>query len=211
MQVELGAQVQSADGQVVGTIERVILEPETASVRSVVIGGGHLVPHKIEMRIDTLTMEDDSLRASYAADEIREWPAFEEANGPDDADQAAVGLAGADTLWPAGYVPPPPTGASASAAFDQGAERQRAAIMTEQDLMTATVRKGSPIRGRDGAVIGSLGRLTFNEETGQLSSFTVAPGGTFAEETELSATLVEAARGGSLILSVDVEELRAAE
>ena len=212
MRIELGAQVRSADGQMIGTIERVILEPETAAVRAVVIGGGSLVPHRVEVQIDTLISDDDSLRVGFAADEIREWPAFEETNERlGDTDQAAAGFAGADTLWPAGYVPPPPAGASAGAAFDQGVERERVTMMTERDLQTATVRQGSPIRGRDGAVIGSLARLTFNEETGQLSSFTVAPGQMFAEETELSATLIDAARGGSLILAVDIEELRAAE
>jgi sporulation protein YlmC with PRC-barrel domain len=104
--VELGASVRTSDGEDIGTIDKLILDPKTREVKSAAVHKPFLVPDDVEIPIEAMQPGTESdIRLGYTADRAKELPRFVEveyttvpADYPVDYGYPAGGL-----LWPVEY------------------------------------------------------------------------------------------------------------
>ena len=209
MQVELGTQVRMADGQVVGPVERLILEPGTYQIRAVVIGAGGRLPQAVEVQLASLTSGPaGDLRLEMPAEEIEALPAFVERDyqgEPLTGATPTVGSAAGEALWPTGYAPPPPAGRGTPTAADT-TDLREAAVTTDRDQQSAVIGAGSVVQAGDGQTVGEVGGLTFDEATGQVTTLAVRRGGA-AGALAVPASLIASVDDNLIRLTVPANEI----
>src|SRR6185312_6797914 len=78
MQVELGARVHSQDGQDIGHIKHLILDPINGYVRSIVVERGLLLKEDTEIPLDAVqAVESNEVHVAYTAAQIKDLPHFD--------------------------------------------------------------------------------------------------------------------------------------
>jgi sporulation protein YlmC with PRC-barrel domain len=208
MRVGLGDPVRSSDGQVIGTIHRLIVDPTTGEVRAVAIQRGGLLRPPVEALLsDVQAGPAGELHLRLPADEVEDLPRFVES---------------AYTAPPADYVPPPgvsaggilwtfgvASGAGMSQPGGMGSQvRSRLAVAwSAQDLENAVIREGSSVRDRAGEPVGTLHRLIFDSETGHLSELVVRQGLIAAQDLALPAALIQRLDDRVVVLAVSARWL----
>src|SRR4029078_5103015 len=79
MRVELGARVATSDGKDVGTIEKLILDPDTGDVFSVVVRKGTLFHRDIEIPLDGIVGQEAGVaRVRYTEAQLHDLRTFDE-------------------------------------------------------------------------------------------------------------------------------------
>lgn len=198
------------DGQAVGPVERLILDPQTTEVRAVVIGAGGRRRRAVEVQLASIAGGPAGvLRLTIPADEIEALPAFDagEYHGePLTGATPTIGSAAGEALWPTGYAPPPPGRRAAPTAADT-ADLRAAAVATDRDRANAVIGAGSAVRSEDGQQIGAVAGLTFDEATGQVTSVAVWSTGRAARLLELPASLIAGVDDDLIRLTVPAAEL----
>jgi sporulation protein YlmC with PRC-barrel domain len=207
MQIRLGEHVLTSDGQDAGPIDKVVLDPDSGTVTSVLLREGFILRHDVQVTLDRLR-EDASgrLRLALPADRLDELPRFDESLFktppadivlPTDYPQETI-------LLPTGWIDATttPNPAPAPIAGDPEAREEVLSRLYAQDLENAVVKAGSAIKSRDGEKIGELERLAFDQD-GRLAGLVVRRGFLFPKELELPGSLVESAGDGVLYLTVD--------
>lgn len=208
MLVKFGALVYSKDDKVVGTIDRLVLDPASGDLKVVAINVGLLLPYDVEAPAGVLEAQTgDGVRLSVRATEVDSFPRFVEAN---------YTSAGIPPVEPAGHQAVEillPTGIIAEypyhepALVDVEASRQLAKMYSDQDLANAVVADGSAIRSRDGRHVGALHALDFDLATGHLTRITLRHGRFMSEALDLPAALVAAVDDGVIHLRVTADWL----
>jgi len=206
MHLELGAQIRTSDGQDAGKIDRLILDPVTAEIKAVVVHKGVLLSRDVEVPLTCLTVDPQgAARLSLTAEQVDDLPEFFDANYTATPPPSYVPLAGypdAGLSWPVGYGLEP----SLSGASD-GLDRATRAEVTEawrrQDIENAILAEGGEVRTRDGDKVGSIHHLTFDPDSGTLTSVVVRSGFIVTQDTELPALLIARLDAGVIHLRVD--------
>jgi sporulation protein YlmC with PRC-barrel domain len=211
--VELGAHVLTKDGRDVGTVDKLIFDPERGEVRAVAIRRGLILHRDVEVAVDDLRAGPDGrLRLPCTADQVADLPPFD-ASGytspPVDYVDPA-GLPSAGIAWPIGYggaisAPAPEPGLDAELRAEIGA------ALYAHDLENEVVGEGAAIRSRDGEKVGELHRIVFEAETGRVSSLVVRRGFLFGEDVELPATAIASVGDGVVYLNLDAAGLHRPE
>ncbi len=213
MDIGLGMQEVTSDGQDIGSIDRLILDPDTNQVKAAVIRKGVFLRRDIEAPRDLLdVLPDGAIRLAATAKEAHSLPEF---------------LPSAYTTPPADY--PLPAGYSAESMYvpygyglgglgvtplgmmtDTAVSREVSAAWRRQDLENAVVQEGSVVLGHDGEQVGEVHQLTFDEQTGVLTHIVVRKGFLFTKDTELPASLIGGVSDGVVTLSAATEEVKSA-
>jgi sporulation protein YlmC with PRC-barrel domain len=204
--VGLGTHVRTSDGKEVGTIDRLILDPQTSEVKAVVIHKGSLLPRDVEVQLSSLQAGPaGELLLAYSADQLNELSDFVESDyiAPPAQSTRQAGSAAGEALWPTGYAPPQPRGPGRGDQVDSGDVRE-AAVRTERDLGHAIIGTGSEIKSQDGATVGQLHQLVFDEATAQVTSLIVRKGG---QNVELPASLIASVDDGVINLTATAGDL----
>ena len=213
MKIELGAKVSTADGKEIGTIEKLILNPDTGDVRALVVRKGLLFHRDIEVELDDIVARrDGAARLRYAESELDRLQSFEESSyttpPPERSTEYASGYGypTASLLWPSkwsGPVSGEPYGHDAI-----GAVRDEvAALHHEQDLANAVIREGSTVRSRDGEKLGEVHRLVFDPDSGRPTMLEIRKGFLFTEDVEVPAGLISSVDDDVVYLDVRHDEL----
>jgi len=213
LQIQIGEPILTRDDRNAGVVDQVILDPDSASVTSVVLRKGMIVTHDVQVPVNQLR-EDASGHHSLTFDaaHLDQFPHFDPSlytTPPPDLFIGEGYLPGS-VLWPIGLgespiLVPPPT-----LAPDRALRDELVARLYEEDLTNAVVGAGSTILSRDERKVGELSRLTFAEKGGRLTSIVVRQGFLFPKEMELPSALVDKVDDGVIYLNVDkteVEEL----
>ena len=187
MRIELGARVTTRDGQDAGTIDRLIFDPVHGVVKAAVLRKGTLLTRDVEAPLEALEARSkDEVVLTYTAEELAALPNFDEARYVEPPLEYAPqsGYPATGLYWPTAYGRPdhpPVTGDR----FDEAATE---AYYKEQ-LANAVVGEGSQVmRTRDEEMIGTVHRLDFDPESGELIRVVVRRGGLFnADEIEIPA------------------------
>jgi sporulation protein YlmC with PRC-barrel domain len=206
MRLEFGSPVYSCDGQVVGTINRLILDSETEHVKAIALRQGHLLPHDVEVPITALEAgAGGQPRLLVPANQARQFPPFIESNYREATPQE-VRLSSdpsPEVLLPASYLYVSVTQGEATPHSRQVAENL-AIMFTQHDVEHAIVREGSAVRSSDGQRIGDLHELIFDDETGRLSHVVIRHGVVPRGTLTLPASLVAAVGDGVIELTAPV-------
>lgn len=206
MKIHLGEPIRTLDDKDAGVIDQVILDPESASIESVVLRKGMILTHDVQVTVDELREDDTghhSLRIDSAhLDELPHFDASLYTTPPPDLILNEDYLPGS-ALWPIGLgarpimVPPPTLGP------DRAVRDELVARIYQDDLTNAVVDAGSEILSRDDHKVGELERLTFSEKGGLLTSIVVRQGFLFHRETEIPSSMVDRVDDGVIYLNVD--------
>jgi len=205
MQIRLGEHVLTSDGQDAGPIDKVVLDPDTGTVTSVLLREGTILHHDVQVTLDRL-QEDPSgrLRLPLPASRLHELPRFDESlfKAPPADLTLPADYPEETILLPAGWMGATTPVNPAPMVADTEVREEVISRLYAQDLENAVVKAGSAIESRDGEKVGELERLTFDQE-GRLAGLVVRQGFLFPRELELPGSLVESAGDGVLYLTVD--------
>jgi uncharacterized protein YrrD len=200
MRIELGAHVRTSDDQDVGAVDRLILDPESHTVKAVVIRKGLLLARDVAIPLEAMTIgERGDIRLDYTADQVDEMPEFIEADyvTPPLEYVPRTGYPATGLYWPTAYGVPELGAPSADEA------------LYRQNLENAVVGEGSDVLSKDGEMLGQIHRLTFDEDTGRLIGIVVRQGLIFTEDVELPASLVASVDDGMIYLTLNAAEAQA--
>jgi uncharacterized protein YrrD len=214
MRVELGSKVATSDGKEVGTIEKLILDPDTGDVFSVVIRKGMLFHRDFEVPLDGIVGQEEGVaRLRYTEGQLDDLRTFDEGSyttpPPERSTEYASGYGypAASLLWPSRWSGPisgEPYGHDAI-----GDVRDEVATMhREQDLSNAIVQEGSTVKSRDGEKLGEVHRLVFDPQTGRPTMLVIRKGFLFTEDVEVPAGLISSVDDDVVYLDVRHDELQ---
>jgi len=208
MKIDMGARVRSRDGENLGTIRHLIVDPETHDVRAVVIEKGFLLTEDIEAPPDRIRMEAPGRAVlDMTGLEARALPRFQPSayQTPTDELAARLGHPAATLLWPTGPAMAPTM--QAPAAHVPG-EVGAALVEVERSDLEAPPRppvitRGMNVISRDGKKIGEVDSVSFDSETGHPLSLLVRQGWLFSHDIALPGDLIARVDGDSVHLNVD--------
>jgi len=215
MKIDIGSTVYSADGEDIGSVDRLIVDPETSEVQAAVVRKGMLLPRDIEVPVSSFTRSTNGeLGLDMSADDVNNLPEFAEAMYilPPPQYQLPDGFTAGSMYWPAGtMIGPPPNMPSATIPLDTSMDRQsRDAAQDsgfEQDLESAMIGKGSAVMGRNGEAIGKVAELAFDPKTGELSGLVVRSGLLIHNDRHIASSLIYTVEEGVITLKVDADQL----
>lgn len=232
MQFRENTPVYTADGQEVGAIDRVVINPETTEVSHVVVRQGWLFTEDKVVPtawIDQATGEQVRLRADI--DSLDELPPFEETHYlPYDDSYGADGgnaTAGANRAAYAGggyarpYYPYPPIGAAWPGyygAYGYGAyaypggyyAAESYAVETERNIPEGTIalKQGAAVVDKHGDQVGTVARVFTDDETQQVTHLLITEGWIFQEKHLVPTYWIREATDEEVQLKVDADFLK---
>lgn len=160
MQVELGARVQSRDGQDVGRIDKLIIDIERGAASAIILRQGGLFHKEGQVPLSDLRADPaGEVRLTYTADVVHDMlDAIASGSGGYRADSAAGG--------------------------------EVTAMLAQYELTHAVIGAGTAVKGRDGKKVGSVHRMVFEVPSGRLTRLALRRGVLGTEEVDLPASLI---------------------
>lgn len=214
MQFRKDAPVYTADGQDVGRIDRVVLDPRTDEITHIVVRKGWLftedkvVPVSL---IDSATEERVQLRAD--ADKLDDLPEFEETRYIV-TDERKLDAAGELDTTP--YAAPlywyPPTGA-AWAGYYYGGPYTYPALPyvreTELNIPEGTVglKEGAEVISADDERVGTVEQVLTNSELNRATHLLISEGWLFPEKRTIPVDWIREVEEDRIYLAVSAREL----
>lgn len=207
MRVQLGDHVRTRDGQDVGAIDRLIFDPESGEVRSVVVCKGFILPDDATNPLETMHPgPEGSVRLTYTAGEVERLPRFVEAEytAPPVGWVPPFGYPPTGLLWP---VQPPLPGPASTAPEMEGLPREVVELLERRARATAVIAEGSEVVSRDGEKVGAIHRVTVDTESGEVTGLVVRRGFLLSEDLELPPSVVASVGDGAVYLLLDRAEI----
>jgi sporulation protein YlmC with PRC-barrel domain len=218
MDINLGMHVYTSDNQDIGAVDKLILDPETDTVKAAVVRKGFLLHQDVEVPADMIAAGPDSnAHIPYSANEVDTLPRFNEADyAPPPADYTSpFGYPLGGVYWPAGWgvgmgapLYASPVAAPAAPAYtgDTAVDSEIDAALRNEDRENAIVDKGSDVLGRDGEKVGTVHELTFDPTTNELTGLVVHKGLIMGKDATVPASLIDKVDDGIVYLKVDARE-----
>ena len=213
MKIELGAKVATADGKEIGSIDKLILDPDSGDVHAVVVRKGMLFGKDIEIPLDGIVGHKDGVtRLQYTEAQLDDLRTFHEGSyttpPPERSTEYASGYGypTASLLWPSSWSGPvsgEPYGRDAVGAVGD----EVAALHHEQDLSNAVIKEGSTVRSRDGEKVGEVHRLVFDAQSGRPTMLEIRKGLIFKEDLEVPVGLISSLDDDVVYLDVRSDEM----
>ena len=216
--IELGAAVVTADGHEVGTIDKLILDPDGGDLHAMVVRKG-LFHRDVEIPIDDIVGNEAGvgenagrIRVRLNKDQLDDLPRFQEASyttpPPEHSTEylSGYGYPASVLLWPSrwsGPVSGEPYGHEAVGEVGD----EVAAMHRAQDLSNAIVKEGSDVRSRDGEKVGEVHQITIDAATGRPISLVIRKGFLFTEDVEVPAGLISSMDDDRVYLDARHDEL----
>lgn len=230
MQFRENTPVYTADGQDVGTIDRVVIDPESKEVTHVVVRQGWFFTEDKVLStdlIDQATAEQVRLRADV--ENLDELPPFEETHYLPYEDSYGTELHGsattAATAPTGGYARPfyayPPVGAAwpgyyGAYGYPMGYAAAGAAVgqpytvETERNIPEGTValKEGASVVDSNGKQVGSVARVFTDDETQHATHLLVSNGWIFKEKHVVPINWINNVRDDQVTLKVNADFVR---
>jgi len=209
--ITLGMHVYSSDDKDLGTVDRLILDPNRGVVKAVVVRKGVLLHQDVEVPVDMIMARPSGdARIAYTSGEVDRLPRFEEAEytAPPADFRLPLAYPASAYYWPAGYVTavPPASPATPTWSGDTTTDREVRAALQRQDLENAVIGEGSDVLGRDGEKVGTVRELTFDPISNELTGLVVHKGLFKGEDLKLPVYEIDSVDDGIVYLNVDAKE-----
>jgi sporulation protein YlmC with PRC-barrel domain len=214
MRVDLGAEVRTTDGQVVGKIKHLIMEPATSNVRSVVIEKGFLLPDDVEVTLDRLHYGvDERIELNCTKEEYDRLPRFDRSKYTDrpPANVVLAGFPPVGILWnnasgfPAGTYP---TLLDGDAAEDDPDLTSESVMSTNGHATPAVIEKGSSVYSSDEHLIGEVHEVTFDVSSGRPLVLIVRSGLILHKDTQVPADCISEVSDGEVRLNITLDQFK---
>jgi uncharacterized protein YrrD len=202
MKLKRGADVFNSEGEKLGTLHRVVIDPETKAVTHIVVEKGWLFSSNKVISIGEIDPEsEDKLVVTGPHDDADEFPAFEESHyvnldqndHPDTDVDSVYWYPPANLAWwrtgaaYMGYYPPIPA----------------YAMRTDQNIPDGTValEEGAKVISKDDKHVGGIEQVIVDPEDNRATHF-VIHGGLFAERKLLPVVWISHIEEKQVYLSV---------
>ena len=205
MQFKENTPVYTADGEEVGTIDRVVIEPESKEVTHVVVRQGWLFTEDKVLATDLIEQATaDQVRLRADVEHLDELPQFEETHYLPYEDSYGTDLHGSATTaatpstdvggYARSFYAYPPVGAAwpgyyGAYGYPMGyaagaATAQPYRVQTERNIPEGTValKEGSSVVDNRGQQVGSVARVFLDEQNQQATHLLVSKGWLFKEK-----------------------------
>ena len=213
MKIELGAKVATMDGDEIGTIDKLILDPDGGDIHAIVVHKGLLFGRDVEIPIDEIVgLRGGVARIRYTRADLDSLPTFHEGSyttpPPERSSEFASGYGypAGSLLWPSSWSGPVSGELYGHDAIGEVAD-EVAAIHHEQDLGNAVVKEGSTVKSRDGEKLGEVHKLVFDAQTARPTMLVIRKGFLFTEDVEVPASLISSVDDDVVYLDVRHDEL----
>ena len=193
-----GAHVTASDGEKIGSVDRVVIDPETKKVSHLVVGEGVFFATGKVIPIDLVsTANEDGVTLKKPHQDLnKSLPAFEEAHFVelDDEDQPLEDI---DALY--WY---PPVGGWWNTGNILGYAMPQYVVKAERNIPEDKIalREGADVITEDGEVAGQVEK--YITEEGQVTHLVVKEGFLFAEKRMIPSTWIRDVREHEVLLSV---------
>jgi uncharacterized protein YrrD len=194
MQLAKGAKVFTADGERVGTIDRVVLEPESKEVTHLVVEKGFLFTEDKVVPMSLVgPATEDRVNLREGAGDLEKLPDFQETNyvavetvGPQGDPQPAPG----SPRWARPLYFYPPLGSWWRTTGFADYAKPRYVAQTEKHIPEDTValEEGAKVIGMDGEHIGDIERI-FTDPVGDRATHLLIAEGLILKEKKLIPTV----------------------
>jgi uncharacterized protein YrrD len=188
MQFTEGARVSTAEGEIVGSIGRVVLDPETKEVTHLVVQKGFLFTEDKVVPLSLIgRAAADSLSLRPGAGDLEDLPDFEESHyvAVERGQQPAPG----SSHWARPLYWYPPVGSFWPTGAYTGIEEQRYVQKTEKNIPEGTVAlvEGAQVISSDGEHVGDIERVLTDPLADRATHLLIAEG-LFLKEKKLVPT-----------------------
>lgn len=208
----LGAKVMTADDKEIGTIDKLIMEPDSGDVRAIVVRKGLLFHDDIEIDLDGIAgRTQDVVLLRYTERQLDDLPRFYEESYTLPPPERSAAYADrfnypeSAFLWPARGTASADTGLYGREAVGDVGDEVRA-MHREQDFSNAVIDEGSEVRSADDEKVGSVHQVIFDTATRRPSAIVVRKGFLFHEDVELPASMIASVGDHVVYLNVDRAE-----
>ena len=218
MRVDLGAEVRTIDGQVVGKIKHLIMDANSGSVLAVVIEKGFLFTDDVEVRLEHLRYGvDDRIELDCTKEEYDRLPRFDRYKYSDRVppNQVLAGFPPAGLLWygasPVAIVPESAStvgGSEVVPPLAVSTETGSSADHVDSGPAPAVVDMGSSVYTSDDHQIGEVHEVTFDVSTGRPLVLVVRSGLIVHHDTQLPADLIQEVKDGEVRLSITLNQFK---
>ena len=219
MQITLGEHMRSQDGQDIGRVKYLVLDPPTGQVKKIVVEKGLFLPDDIELPVDALqATEEGRVLLRLTAAQVKACPRFDLSQytgPPPEAPYPTIGSPFGGFLWPlaypaASYMPgvypvpiplPQDVDSEGNLIPSEVAQREQQA-----DLANAVLSAGSDVVTQDGQKRGELDQVLFDPATGRPTALRVHKGFLFHKKIEIPAERIASADDDLILLNITKEE-----
>jgi sporulation protein YlmC with PRC-barrel domain len=219
MDLQFGQHVRSSDGEDIGKIKHLILDPTDGQVKTLVVERGMLLPDDVEIPAgDVQQRDNEGISVRYTAEQLLRLPRFDESKyTPVNLEQARwfLGFPYTGALWPVGY-PLQPFGAGAALAAPVIAGETALAPppevrerMRQQAQENAVISAGDAVLSKDGHQVGEVHGIAFDAATGAPTSLEIRRGWLFHKDFTLPGDAIASFEAGAVTLKLDKAELEA--
>jgi|SRR5215203_3190518 sporulation protein YlmC with PRC-barrel domain len=205
MRVDLGAKVITNDGEDVGRVKHLVLDPSTTELRTAVVEHGLLNKESRMVPIASIaSATEEELRLDLTKDEYEQLPEFfhTDYTAPPPGYTLPVGYPGGGLLWPLGY----PASAVDEPAPIESEAYQRTEQLREQNLDNAVIDKDSDVMSRDGEKIGEVEQFEIDSVTGKPSRLVVRKGFLLTESFDVPLSAIASVDDGAVVLNLSKDE-----
>jgi uncharacterized protein YrrD len=217
MDIELGQPVLSRDGEHIGDVERLIIDPEERVVREFLIKEGALLSTDRVVGIDLVTSVDgDGIHISIDSDNAESLPAFVEDHYVSPAEHelnemphawigAAGGAGGGPLFWGAAG---PGRGEPGRGSMFEPATVPSSPSEPDYpvDQSSVVIDEGTNVIDVNDESVGSVEEVRY-DASGQISGFRIKSGMIFTDEFEIPYKWVESIQPDAVRLSVTAEDV----
>ena len=202
MQFKKGAEVFSGQGEEIGTLNRVVIDPRTREVSNLVVGKGILfrTDKVIPITLVDLEIEDRIVLKKTNQDILEDFPDFETAH--------YVPLAESDNPYyeavEASFWYPPVHPGLAMGNY-VGQPMPEFVLKTDQDIPEGTValEEGAKVISRDGKHVGNVEQVITESQENRVSHFVISEGFLLKERKLVPAVWVTKVTEDEIHLSVE--------
>jgi uncharacterized protein YrrD len=211
MQFKQGAEVFSTDGEKVGHIDRVVLDPQTGELTHIVVRKGLLFVEDKVIPAELIGQaEEERVQLTAAVRDLEGLPEFEEQHYiyVDELEQ------GVD--YDLGYVPPfywyPPFGGTGTVGGSPSYSIPPYVVETERHIPEGTValREGVNVVSAEGEKVGDIERVLVDPGSDQATHFVISQGLLFKERKLVPIQWVDSVGEDEVRLAVDSKVLERA-
>lgn len=219
MELELGQHILSTDGQDIGTIKHLVLDPTNGQVKTLVVEKGAFLPDDIEIPLEALDQNDAlGLILRYSSEESKALPRFTEGqyrSAAEDPTAVTVGYPLGGLLLPNSYAP--------SAASNTGfplfvpivdgqmepyIPSEQEEWLRQQDENNAVISAGDEVLSWDLEKVGEVQSVFFDSVTGRPTRLVVRQGWLFHKDWEFTADAIATVDDGVIYLRQDKARLQ---
>jgi len=191
----IGAEVMASDGEPLGSVAYVVVQPPRLHVTNLVVSTGSLLGRDIVVPVDAVEQAGEQrVHLSLTKEQFAAQPDYvdvEYQRPTQDWQMSGLGYPGSTVLWPTGtYFPQPES------------------VTVNAPAGTVGLHEGMDVQSVDGHRVGSIDGLETNPATGDISAIVVKHGFLFTHDTLIPMEEIQGTGNDIVTLRTSHDELQ---